>query len=118
MRVRMGPGALLRDSYMMGMDYTVLRGRMAESLDAVIIQLLDSDDLVNRETDWFTLHAGRGVAAAQLHQAGSADMGSLRHHADRPAPGRQILAWVWCRWPQLLSRASRPSRQHLGHGPR
>jgi limonene 1,2-monooxygenase len=49
-----GPGALPRDSYMMGMDYSVLRGRMAESLDA-IIELLDSDDLVNRETDWFTL---------------------------------------------------------------
>ena len=30
-----GPGALPRDSYMMGMDYTALRGRMEESLQAL-----------------------------------------------------------------------------------
>ena len=73
---------------MMGMDYTALRGRMAESLDA-IIELLDSDDLVNRQTDWFTLRE-RGVAATQLHQAASADMGGLRHHSDRTSTGRQV----------------------------
>jgi limonene 1,2-monooxygenase len=49
-----GPGALPRDSFMMGMEYTELRGRMEESLQA-ILELLDSDELVNRRTEWFTL---------------------------------------------------------------
>jgi len=49
-----GPGALPRDSFMMGMDYLDLRSMMDESLQA-ILELLDSNELVNRKTSWFTL---------------------------------------------------------------
>lgn len=55
-----GPGALVLDSQMMGIDYNLLRPRMEESLE-VILELLDSDRPVNRETEWFTLRD------AQLH---------------------------------------------------
>jgi limonene 1,2-monooxygenase len=54
----MGPGALPMDSQMMGFEYTTLRPRMEEAVDA-IIELLDSDEPVNRETEWFTLNAAR-----------------------------------------------------------
>jgi limonene 1,2-monooxygenase len=53
-----GPGALPADSYMMGIDYNLLRHRMEESLEA-ILELLDSDEPVNRKTDWFELHDAR-----------------------------------------------------------
>jgi limonene 1,2-monooxygenase len=49
-----GPGALPRDSHMMGMEYTDLRPRMEDALDA-ILELLDSDELVSRKTEWFEL---------------------------------------------------------------
>lgn len=55
-----GPGALVADSQRMGIDYNLLRPRMEESLDA-ILELLDSDEPVNRTTDWFRLKD------AQLH---------------------------------------------------
>jgi limonene 1,2-monooxygenase len=53
-----GPGALVADSQMMGIDYNVLRPRMEESLD-VILELLTSDEPVNRKTDWFELRDAR-----------------------------------------------------------
>lgn len=49
-----GPGALVVDSQMMGIDYNLLRPRMEESLEA-ILELLDSDEPVNRDTEWFRL---------------------------------------------------------------
>jgi limonene 1,2-monooxygenase len=56
----LGPGALVLDSQMMGIDYSLLRPRMEESLEA-ILELLSSDKPVNRETEWFVLRD------AQLH---------------------------------------------------
>lgn len=53
-----GPGALVTDSYMMGLDYNSLRPRMEESLGA-ILALLGSSEPVNRETDWFVLEDAR-----------------------------------------------------------
>ncbi len=57
-RIGFGPGALVADSQMMGMDYNDLRPRMEESLDA-IIELLDTPGPVNRKTEWFTLDDAR-----------------------------------------------------------
>ena len=48
-----GPGALASDAYMMGIDPSAQRARMAESLEA-ILRLLDGER-VTMETDWFTL---------------------------------------------------------------
>jgi limonene 1,2-monooxygenase len=49
-----GPGALVSDAHMMGIDPSRQREMMAESLEA-IMALLTSDEPVTRETDWFTL---------------------------------------------------------------
>ncbi|MCC7362834.1 MAG: LLM class flavin-dependent oxidoreductase [Dehalococcoidia bacterium] len=53
-----GPGALTSDAYQMGIDPTELRGRMAESLDA-IMRLFEAKAPVSMETDWFTLREAR-----------------------------------------------------------
>src|SRR6185503_9437376 len=49
-----GPGALVSDAHMMGIDPSRQREMMAEALEA-IMALLTSDEPVTRETDWFTL---------------------------------------------------------------
>jgi limonene 1,2-monooxygenase len=56
--IGLGPGALPGDSYMMGMDYTTLRPRMEQAVEA-IIRLLDSDERVDMDTDWFRLRDAR-----------------------------------------------------------
>ncbi|WP_424534107.1 LLM class flavin-dependent oxidoreductase [Sphaerisporangium viridialbum] len=55
-----GPGALVADSQMMGIDYGDLRPRMEESLEA-ILELLTSPEPVTRKAEWFELRD------AQLH---------------------------------------------------
>lgn len=49
-----GPGALPQDAMMMGIEPSDQRRRMEESID-VILELLQCEKPVNRETDWFTL---------------------------------------------------------------
>jgi limonene 1,2-monooxygenase len=49
-----GPGALLTDALMLGLEPTRQRQMMGEAMDA-IMELLTSDEPVNRETDWFRL---------------------------------------------------------------
>ena len=49
-----GPGILLSDARMLGIDPTVQRRRLDEALGA-IMQLLKGPEPVNVETDWFTL---------------------------------------------------------------
>jgi limonene 1,2-monooxygenase len=53
-----GPGALPSDAYMMGIEVARQRDMMEESLEA-ILALLDGDEPVNVETDWFTLRDAR-----------------------------------------------------------
>lgn len=53
-----GPGALVSDAYMMGIDPTQQRRRMDESLTA-IMKLLACAEPVTMETDWFTLRDAR-----------------------------------------------------------
>jgi limonene 1,2-monooxygenase len=52
-----GPGQLIADAYMMGVNPADLRRRMDESLD-VIIKLLNGET-VSCQTDWFTLREAR-----------------------------------------------------------
>ena len=52
-----GPGALSSDAYMMGIDPMTQRRRMDESLGAIIA--LFNGEVVNMETDWFTLRDAR-----------------------------------------------------------
>ena len=53
-----GPGVLTSDAFQMGIDPTSQRGRMAESLDA-ILRLLRAEEPVSMETGWFTLRDAR-----------------------------------------------------------
>lgn len=53
-----GPGALPSDAFMMGIDPMRQRDMMEEALEA-ILALLDGSELVNRQTDWFTLRDAR-----------------------------------------------------------
>jgi limonene 1,2-monooxygenase len=53
-----GPGALPSDAYMMGIEVARQRDMMEESLEA-ILALLESDEPVDIETDWFTLRDAR-----------------------------------------------------------
>jgi limonene 1,2-monooxygenase len=53
-----GPGALVSDAYMMGIDPMTQRRRMEQSLDA-ILALLRCDGPVTMKTDWFELNDAR-----------------------------------------------------------
>jgi len=52
-----GPGALPSDAFMMGIDVARQRDMMEESLEAILGLL--AGDVVNMETDWFTLRDAR-----------------------------------------------------------
>ena len=53
-----GPGALLTDAHMLGIDPLRQRDMMEEALEA-ILALLDGSEPVARETSWFTLRDAR-----------------------------------------------------------
>ena len=53
-----GPGALVSDAHMLGIDPTTQRQRMDESL-GVIKRLLTEDEPITHESDWFTLRDAR-----------------------------------------------------------
>jgi limonene 1,2-monooxygenase len=53
-----GPGALVSDAYMMGLEPVNQRPRMDESLDA-IMELLRCEEPVTMKTDWFELRDAR-----------------------------------------------------------
>ena len=53
-----GPGALVSDAYMMGIEPISQRPRMDEALDAIML-LLTGDEPVTMKTDWFELRDAR-----------------------------------------------------------
>ena len=53
-----GPGALVSDAYMLGIEPSTQRRRMDEALEA-IMALLRCDGPVTRRTDWFEMHEAR-----------------------------------------------------------
>ena len=53
-----GPGALVSDAYMMGIEPVTQRPRMDEALDA-IMALLRCEEPVTMKTDWFELREAR-----------------------------------------------------------
>jgi limonene 1,2-monooxygenase len=53
-----GPGALVSDAYMMGIEPVTQRPRMDEALDA-IMQLLKCEEPVTMKTDWFEMREAR-----------------------------------------------------------
>ncbi len=105
-----GPGALVSDAYMMGIEPVTQRPRMEEALEA-IMRLLACDEPVTMKTDWFELREARlhlapyteprfpiavastitpsGVVAAGKHGLGVLSLG-----AGLPG-GPQMLANQW-----------------------
>ena len=61
-----GPGALVSDAYMMGIEAEKQRPMMDESLDA-IMRLLACDEPVTMKTDWFELREARLHLAPYTH---------------------------------------------------
>ena len=61
-----GPGALVSDAYMMGIEPISQRPRMDESLEA-IMRLLACDEPVTMKTDWFELREARLHLAPYTH---------------------------------------------------
>jgi limonene 1,2-monooxygenase len=53
-----GPGALVSDAYMMGIEPVTQRPRMEESLEAIMM-LLACEEPVTMKTDWFELREAR-----------------------------------------------------------
>ena len=53
-----GPGALVTDAYMMGIDFSTQRPRMDEGL-GIIIRLLTETEPITYESDWFVLRDAR-----------------------------------------------------------
>jgi limonene 1,2-monooxygenase len=53
-----GPGALVSDAYMLGIEASTQRRRMDEALDA-IMALLKCDEPVTMKTDWFEMNEAR-----------------------------------------------------------
>jgi limonene 1,2-monooxygenase len=53
-----GPGALVSDAYMMGIEPVMQRPRMDEALDAIMM-LLKCEEPVTMKTDWFELREAR-----------------------------------------------------------
>ncbi len=105
-----GPGALVSDAYMLGIEPVTQRPRMEEALDA-IMQLLRCEEPVTMKTDWFEMREARlhlapytephfpiavastitpaGVAAAGRHGLGVLSLG-----AGLPG-GPEMLANQW-----------------------
>jgi len=50
-----GPGALVTDAYMLGIDSTVQRVRMDEAM-GIILRLFTETDPITYKSDWFELH--------------------------------------------------------------
>lgn len=105
-----GPGALAQDAYMLGIDTTTQRPRMAEALE-VILQLLEGKEPVTCKTDWFELQEASTqlrpfqeqlpvyVAAVQTPAgptlAGKHGTGLLSITVPRDVPGQTDLKYLW-----------------------
>jgi limonene 1,2-monooxygenase len=105
-----GPGALVSDAYMMGIEPVTQRPRMEESLDA-IMQLLACEEPVTLKTDWFELRQARlhlrpytephfpiavasTITPAGVMAAGKHGLGVLSLGAGLPG-GPEALAGQW-----------------------
>jgi limonene 1,2-monooxygenase len=105
-----GPGALPSDAFMMGIEVARQREMMEQALEAILL-LLKGDELVNYETDWFTLRNARlqlpsfqqphleVAVAAQVSPAGPRAAGrfgcSLLSIGATNAAGFDILGAHW-----------------------
>jgi len=85
-----GPGALVSDAHMMGLDPADLRRRMDESLTA-ILALLACDGPVTMRTDWFELRGARLHLAPYSHPRFPVSVASSTTPAGALAAGKHGL---------------------------
>src|SRR4051794_10817343 len=118
-----GPGALPSDAAMMGLDYTLLRERMEESLEA-ILALFTEEGLIDRKSDWFELNQAQlqmlpytrphpeiavtaVVSPAGANLAGRYGLPMLALAAATPA-GKKVLASHWEMYSEQLAKHGHP----------
>ena len=106
-----GPGALVTDAYMLGIDSAVQRERMDESL-GVILRLFTDTEPVTHKSDWFELHEATlqlkpyqrpympiAVAAVQSPAgpalAGKHGAGILSVSVPRDSRGETDMGYLW-----------------------
>ena len=108
--IGVGPGALPSDAFMMGIDPAKQRDMMEESLEAILL-LLEGDEPVTMETEWFKLVGARlqmrpyqrpfpeVAVAAQISPAGPRAAGkfgcSLLSIGATSAGGFDVLGAHW-----------------------
>lgn len=85
-----GPGALVSDAYMMGIETTTQRRRMDEALDA-IMRLLAREEPVTMKTDWFELREARLHLAPYTHPRFNICVASTLTPAGMAAAGKYGL---------------------------
>lgn len=119
-----GPGALPSDASMMGLEYTSLRERMEESLEA-ILALLQEEGTIDRKTDWFELKRAQlqmlpytrprpEVAVTAVASpsgprlAGRLGLPMIALAAGSPA-GQKVLAEHWGIYEEQLAQAGHPA---------
>lgn len=109
-KLGVGPGALPSDAFMMGIEVSKQRDMMEEALEAILL-LLRSDEPVNYQTSWFSLHDARlqlrpyqrphpeVAVAAQISPAGPRAAGrfgcSLLSIGATSAGGFDALGYHW-----------------------
>jgi len=86
----LGPGALVPDSLMMGIDPNCLRFRLEEGTEA-IVRLLRSDEPVSMKTDWFTLEKARLQIASVQQPSIEIAVASVRSPVGARLAGRYGL---------------------------
>ena len=111
-----GPGQLVSDAKMLGIDTTQQRRMMAESLDA-IVELLKGDPVEHQDR---LVHPGRGAhPPAALHPAAHGDGGRRQRVPGRAAgrrPARAGPALDRRLAPGRFRQAPRPLGDHGGDG--
>ena len=105
-----GPGALVSDAYMMGIEASTQRRRMDEALDA-IMQLLACEEPVTMKTDWFELRQARLAIGVTLRAV--APLNSWR---GRPIlySGSPIISFSWAIQPTVRASANTAVKSGTG----
>ena len=85
-----GPGALVSDAYMMGLEPVNQRPRMDEALDAIML-LLKGEEPVTMKTDWFELREARLHLAPYTEPCFPIAVASVMTPAGVTAAGRHGL---------------------------
>ncbi len=106
-----GPGALVSDAYMLGIDPTTQRDRMHESLD-IIMRLFTETEPITYKSDWFELReavlhlrpyqrphlpiaVGAVTSPAGPSLAGKHGAAMLSMNVPRDVPGEADFSYLW-----------------------